>query len=184
MRKFTVILLGILFVSISSTQAFSDLSTDPKVKTTQDTSNRMPKVFLLGDLEKEYEKLSSEYATSLLEVNDDDFQQAFANWNTLLKEMEAHAEIVDYDIKGIKMWLHVFWDENGKIKHIAYFLKPNSRNVDRAEMSSFLMDFINNYHVPVNYDKKFSHYSGAAFPFIDWKKKKTQLTAKAKSKKE
>jgi len=116
-----------------------------------------------------------------LEVSKDDYQQAFAKWNTLLKEMEAHAEMVEYDIKGIKMWLHVFWDEDGKINHIAYFLKPNSRNVDRQEMSAFLMDFINNYHLPADYKKKFSHYSGAAFPMINWGKKKSEITAKSKN---
>ena len=126
MRNFTIFLVGVALLSYSPIFGSHDFSTDPVKETTQDTTNAMPKVFLLGNFEKEYEKLSADYSTSLLEVNDDDFQVAFAKWNTLLKEMEAHAEMIDYDIKGIKMWLHVFWDKNGKIKHIAYFLKPNS----------------------------------------------------------
>ena len=169
MRNFILLLISVAIFSYTPSFGNHDTSTDP---VTQDTTNAMPKVFLLGNYEKEYEKLSSEYSTSLLEVNDDDFQVAFAKWNALLKEMEAHAEMIDYDIKGIKLWLHVFWDKNGKIKHIAYFLKPNSRNVKREELSAFFKDFMNNYHVPAEYSDKFSHYSGAAFPTINWKKKR------------
>lgn len=180
MRDLLILLIGLMFVWNTPIHA---LSTDP-VKSfsslEQDSLSTLPKVFLLGNHEVQYEKLSAA-GTSLLEVCDDDFNIAHDKWNSLLKEMEAHAEIINYDIKGVKMWLHVFWDETGKINHIAFYLKPNSRNVKTEEMTAFLTDFVNNYHLPVQYENSFSHYSGATFPTFNWKKK-NRITAKVKEK--
>ncbi|MFK8007789.1 MAG: hypothetical protein AB8H03_15530 [Saprospiraceae bacterium] len=181
MREFLILLVGIMFVLNTPTHANSDL-VYPFSSIEQDSLSALPKVFLLGNHEIAYEKLSGE-GTSLLAICEDDFKAAHGKWNSLLKEMEAHAEMINYDIKGVKMWLHVFWDDNGKINNIAFYLKPNSRNVKTEEMTAFLTDFVNNYHLPAQYDNSFSHYSGAAFPTLNWKKKrKITTTAKVKEK--
>jgi len=177
MRDLMILMVvGLLLVAFSPLRATNVNPTDPK--TEQDTLTQVPKVFVLGSHETEYDQLSVEYGNSLLAANDDDFTVAMNKWNSLLKEMEAHAEMLEYDIKGIKMWLHVFWDDNGRINHIGYYLKPNSRNVDKDELTSFLMDFVNNYHLPISSEKKFSHYSGAAFPTLNWKIKNTTSNIK------
>jgi len=62
------------------------------------------------------------------------------------------------------MWLNVFWASSGQIKHIAYYLKPNSRNIDREQFQLFLISFINQYTLPLDYNKNYSHYGSAAFP--------------------
>lgn len=150
---------------------FASNHIDPPVSTiTQDTSISMPKVFILGNHESQYDRLSTEYGTSLLAANNDDTNIAGKQWSSMIKEMEAHADMLDYDIKGVKMWLHVFWDQEGKINHIGFYLKPNSRFVNKDELKSFLMDFVNNYYVPTSHEAKFSHYSGAAFPTFNLKK--------------
>jgi len=179
MRYFLILIVGIMFASSTPTHANSDL-VFPLFSFEQDTLTVLPKVFILGNHEIAYEKLSGE-GTSLLAVCEDDFNAAHGKWNSLLKEMEAHADMINYDIKGVKMWLHVFWDDNGKINNIAFYLKPNSRNIKLEEMTAFLTDFVNNYHLPAQYDESFSHYSGAAFPTLNWKKK-SQITAKVKEK--
>lgn len=179
MRNILILLAGIMFVLTSPTFANNHLPANPKTVIEQDTLlAALPKVFKLGNHENGYEQLSEKYGTSLLEVSDDDFQIAFAKWNTLLKEMEAHADMIDYDIKGIKMWLHVFWDKNGKIQHMAYYLQPNSRNVKAEELNAFLTDFINNYYLPTSYGSNFSHYTKAAFPTLNWKKKNKMTVSK------
>ena len=169
MREFLILLVGIMFIMNTPTHANSSL-VHPFSSIEQDSLNALPKVFLLGNHEVAYEKLSGE-GTSLLAVCKDDVIAAHGKWNSLLKEMEAHAEMINYDIKGVKMWLHVFWDNNGKIDNIAFYLKPNSRNVKTEEMTAFLTDFVNNYRLPAQHDERFSHYSGAAFPTLNWKKK-------------
>ena len=180
MREFLILLVGIMFIMNTPTHANSSL-VHPFSSIEQDSLNALPKVFLLGNHEVAYEKLSGE-GTSLLAVCKDDVIAAHGKWNSLLKEMEAHAEMINYDIKGVKMWLHVFWDNNGKIDNIAFYLKPNSRNVKTEEMTAFLTDFVNNYRLPAQHDERFSHYSGAAFPTLNWKKKSRITTAKVKGK--
>lgn len=177
MRDLTILMVvGLMLIALSPLSANNEVTTDPKIQ--QDTVSQVPKVFVLGSHETEYDQLSIEYGNSLLAANNDDFTVAMSKWNSMLKEMEAHAEMLEYDIKGIKMWLHVFWDDNGQINHIGYYLKPNSRNVDKDELTSFLMDFVNNYHLPISSERKFSHYSGAAFPSLNWKIKNTNINVK------
>lgn len=168
MRRILAIMIGMVLM-FATTQAIAT-TIIPKTVNEQDTLS-LPKVFQLGDYEAQFEKLSVDYQTSLLTATGDDFDAMFESWRSMLKEMQAHSEEVNYDLKGIKMWLNVFWDKNGKIEHIAFFLKPNSKNVDRVELGAFLTDFMNNYTFPVINDTKYSHYSGAAFPIFTWKKK-------------
>ena len=179
MRDILILLAGMMFISTNSIFASNHLPAYPRTVIEQDTLlAALPKVFRLGDHENEYEHLSEIYGTSLLEVSGDDFLIASKKWNTLLKEMEAHAEMIGYDIKGVKMWMHVFWDKKGKIQHIGYYLQPNSRNVKQEELAAFLTDFINNYYLPASYDHNFSHYTKAAFPTLNWKKKNELTVSK------
>lgn len=180
MREILILLVGIMFVS-STIQAIDINPSDPRTVTEQDTTTSMPKVFVLGYNESAYDQLSGEYSASLIEVNAEDEMQAQKMWTTMIVEMEAYADMLDFDIKGVKMWMHVFWNETGEIKHIGFYLKQSSRNIDTNELTSFLMDFMNNYYVPREFESKFSHYSGSgvAFPTINWQRKK-RMASKGK----
>lgn len=125
---------------------------------------KLPKVFLIGEHEQAFEKLTTGYEADLLKVCDNDMQNAFDKWIGMMEEMEAYAKLIEYDLDGVKAWFHVFWDTDGTIEHIAYYLRPNSRNVDLAEMNAFLSSFMNNYKFPMTTETKFHHYTGAAFP--------------------
>ena len=124
----------------------------------------LPKVFQLGDFENQYDDLLMKYETSLLAACDSNMEDAFEKWLSMIKEMEAYADLIEYDIKGIKVWLNVFWEKGGSVEHIAYYLKPNSRNVDRDEFRAFLSSFMNHYVFPLKTKKGFAHYGSAAFP--------------------
>ncbi len=124
----------------------------------------LPSVFVMGEYEEQFNSLMQEHEALLLSECDNDMDIAFEKWLSMLKEMEAYSEIIEYDLKGIKMWLNVFWDKNGTVDHIAYHLKPNSRNIDIEELTAFFVSFINNYKFPLVTDEKFSHYGSAAFP--------------------
>ncbi len=128
-------------------------------------STALPKVFILGEHEKAYEKLFDAHSTVLLEACNDDMDVAFDKWLSMLEEMEAYAISIDYDIKGIKVWLNVFWNKDGSIKHIAYHLKVNSRNIrNPEELTAFFSSFMNHYKFPIVTDRNFSHYGSASFP--------------------
>jgi hypothetical protein len=123
-----------------------------------------PKVFILGEHEKAYEKLNLEYSVMLLTACNGNMDTAYQKWLSMLNEMEAYATLINYDIKGVKIWLNVFWNIDGTIKHIAYHLKQNSRNIDTAEFTAFLVSFINHYKFPLVTQSKYSHYGSASFP--------------------
>ncbi|MFK7807593.1 MAG: hypothetical protein AB8F74_07345 [Saprospiraceae bacterium] len=123
-----------------------------------------PKVFIIGDYEKQYQDLLSEHEMLLLTACDNDMNVAFEKWQGMLLAMEEHSEAVKYDLRGLKMWLNIFWDEDGTVNHIAYYLKPNSRNADTERLTMFFRDFMNNYRFPLIVGEKFSHYGMATFP--------------------
>ncbi|MEM9991708.1 MAG: hypothetical protein AAF738_08090 [Bacteroidota bacterium] len=94
----------------------------------------MPRVFVLGEYEEEYYLLQQTYATTLLEVCDDDMQLAFGKLTTMYEEMEVYAEQIGYDINGVRLWIHVFWDETGVIEYLGFHLRPNSRKVEHEDV--------------------------------------------------
>lgn len=127
-------------------------------------ANKLPVIFQLGEFEPQMDNQSRIHETQLLTACDYDIELAYAKWLSMIKEMEAYSDKISFDIKGVKIWLNVFYNANGKIAHLGYYLKPNSRNIDRTELSAFLKSFVNNYTFPHSYEKPFSHYGSAGFP--------------------
>jgi len=123
-----------------------------------------PKVFLLGDDEDLMNALSKNYPTLLMKVCQNDMDAAYDKWMDMLSDMEVYAAKIGYDIKGIKLWMNVYWNKNGKIEHIGYYLKPNSRNVKIEELNAFFISFIKNYQMKLTYSGRFYHNGSAAFP--------------------
>jgi hypothetical protein len=126
--------------------------------------DELPRVFVLGDHEAHYEELLASYEQSLLEVCELDVNQAFGIWISMVEELEAYADQIDYDINGVRAWFHVFFDSDGSVDYIAYHLKPQSRNVDLEEFSAFLTSFTNLYQVPLTTNAKYFNYTSVAFP--------------------
>lgn len=124
----------------------------------------LPPVFLIGEHEFEYESKVKECDKLLLEVCQDSMELAYKHWILMLHDMEIYAESEDFDIKGIKIWINVFWDDSGSIDKIVYYPKPNSRNADFAELTLFLEKFVSQYQFPLDYQSCFAHYGSATFP--------------------
>ncbi len=131
-----------------------------------------PAVFQIGELPSTFEELSEGYDKALIEVCNDDMRKAHRQWQTLLKAMEKNSIQNNFDLKGIKMWLKVFWNEDGTIEHIAFHLKPNSKNVNKEKLEKFLNNFIKTYKgkVVTNQKENFSQYSTASFPTLPYLK--------------
>ncbi|MBL7793494.1 MAG: hypothetical protein JNK77_14285 [Saprospiraceae bacterium] len=126
----------------------------------------MPKVFVMGENEKGYEQLTQTYGQSLLEAAGNDFEKAFGTWLEMMVEMDNYSKKINFDIKGVKIWMHVFWGEDGKVNHIGYLLRPDSRNINTLELNAFFSSFIGRYKFPITSEKKFSHYTAANFPTL------------------
>lgn len=124
-----------------------------------------PAVFQLGENEQMYNDLAQEYSQTLLEAAGNDLQSAFNQWLELMLKMEDFSEQIKYDINGIKIWFHVFFNSDGSIDHIGYLLRDDSRNADPSELNAFFKSFMNKGHkIAVSSSKKFSFYTGATFP--------------------
>lgn len=124
----------------------------------------LPPVFELGKNEQAYDKLSQEYARTLLAVSDNDMKKALNNWLELVKSIQDYASAIQFNINGLKVWLHVFWREDGAIDHLGYFLLPDSRFIKPEELNAFFASFVRQYQGTLQSDRKFSHYTSATFP--------------------
>ncbi len=153
-----VIAFASLIVAVPTSNA-QNLSLEASVDTLS-----LPKVFLIGEYEEQYSLLYETYHDILLSVCHDDMNLAFSKWMDMLSEMETYAQHINFDLRGVKVWLKVFWSTTGKIDHISYYLKPNSRNIETADLSAFLSSFMNHYQLPINSVVRFTHNGSAAFP--------------------
>lgn len=124
----------------------------------------LKKAFALGENEEAYEALSKEHARTLLVVSDNDPTEALANWLNTMRSLEDYARSIDFDIKGLKVLLHVFWNEDGSIRNIGYFILPDSRNYAQEDLSALLASFARQYTSELTSDRKFSHYTNVSFP--------------------
>ena len=124
----------------------------------------LPSVFLIGEYEEQYASLYQQYQGILLSVCKDDMNLAFNKWMHMLDSMESYANEIGYSLNGIKVLLNVFWNEDGTVQYLSYYLKPNSLNVDSAELTAFFSSFVSRYRLPLNADMKFMHNGTAQFP--------------------
>ena len=149
MKYFALVILG--FMSTVSISAQVDI-------------DHMPKAFIVGEYEELYESLVVEHNELLLTVCSNSMDKAYENWVHLLSDLERYAEDQGFDIKGTKIWINFFWNTDGTIKHIVYYPKPNSKNMDFQLLSDFLSGFADNYQFILTNEKPFSHYGSASFP--------------------
>lgn len=124
----------------------------------------LPRVFEIGTYEEEYEQLVQYYPNSLLEVCSNDTRLAFRKLISMYKEMEVFAANANYDVGGVRTWVHVFWNADGSIQHLAFHLRPNSRNIDKNVFKAFLADFVRVYKMPLISEQPYSLYTSVSFP--------------------
>ena len=133
-------------------------------------SSSLDKVFLLGTEEQAYERYTGEYSQSLLEATSGNITQAFEGWLDMQQAIDAYSQSQAYNLNGVKIWLHVFWGADGRIDHLGFLLRPDSRFVDTNELKVLLAGFIENYRFRITSGAKFSHYTGATFPTLSQRK--------------
>jgi hypothetical protein len=123
-----------------------------------------PKVFFMGENDGVYSSTISPYTESLITVSNDSMETAYLHWMYLLKDIEDFAKKSNFDLNGLKIWLNVFWNKNGRIDVMSYYPKPNCRNMEFEKLSSFFIDFMKQYKPRLKFRTSFSHYGSARFP--------------------
>jgi hypothetical protein len=48
---------------------------------------------------------------------------------------------LNFDLKGVKVWLNLYFNADGTISNLAFYPKPNSRNVPEEELIAFFKNF-------------------------------------------
>ncbi len=160
-RFYLIVILSGVFFCCSNGVLKSQSTNSVKLPLKQD----MPTVFLLGEHDDLYEELMAQQST-LLNACNNDMALAYGKLMGMMSEMEAYADLVDFDLKGVNAWIHFFWTADGKIDHIGFYLKPNSRNINTELMKRFLEGFAKQYKLPLKYSKHFSHYASFSFPLV------------------
>lgn len=89
---------------------------------------------------------------------------AYSKWMGFLSDIEGYSDQVNFDLKGIKIWINVFWNSDGTIKHLVYWPKHNSKNMDTDELTTFFGSFLAQYQSPITDQVCFSHNGSANFP--------------------
>jgi hypothetical protein len=110
------------------------------------------------------EDLSAAYKSSLFSASDADFIKTTQNWHHVLIGVEKYAEEIDFDLKGVKIWIKVFFAKDGNIEHLTYILSENSINIDTIDLEAFFRSFIRNYKLPESHEQKFSYDARVQFP--------------------
>lgn len=129
----------------------------------------LPTIFMIGQFTDPFEALNNSSQT-LLEVCQNDVYLAYDKWLHMLSELESVSETLGLTLKGSKYWFSVFWNQDGTIKHFAYFPKTGSKEIDHKVFKEVLSTFISNYKLPVaNIKNSFYNYGSAAFPLPDRK---------------
>jgi hypothetical protein len=149
--KYLIVILLSLFLEQAQAQSVPSVSP-------------VPNVFLIGQYEDQYLALSKQYPASFLSVYHDDLDIAFRSWSNLLMDMEDYASNLNFDIRGVKMWINLYFNQDGTIAHLAFFPKPNSRNIPEEELIAFFKNFVRDYKMTVKADKGFQHSASAGFP--------------------
>lgn len=130
----------------------------------QNEATSLPTAFVIGDNEKEYEELFESHNQTLLTACGDDMEVALEKWFYFIDDIESYARKLKFDIDGVKVWLHVFWDAQGTVEHIGFFLQPDSRNISTKELAAFFSSFSRKHKIDLSTNRKFAHYTSASFP--------------------
>lgn len=167
--KILPILVGICLMCSSST--FVDYShhhnnNNSRAERLEFGEQKNPRVFLIDENELLFEELSEEYKTLMIAACKNDINLASREWLKTLISMQAYAARWEYydAMIGVKIWIKVFCDKRGRIQHIAYAVKPGSRNVDTQVFSAFLERFLRVHRMDIRSKSKFSHYTSVTFP--------------------
>jgi len=143
---------------------FSSLLAQDSIINQSNPIHRTVKVSMIGDDESLQSNMNVECSEILLNLEDLNMSQAYTVWLTMLSDLENYADTLSFDIKGLRLWMNVYWNEDGSIRHIIYYPKPNSKNIDFDQFSNFMNGFANEYILSVKHTTCFSHFGSASFP--------------------
>ena len=159
---------GIMVILITVSSIFNSVAQPREY----DSAAKVPEVFLIGQYQSTYNELSASSA-SLVSVCNDDVREAYRHLRQMAVEIQKSAFSEGFDLNGVKCWIHFFWNPDGSIRHIAFYLKPASKNISQEALTEFFTRFAKNYHLPVQSTSTFQLYTSLSFPVLKPEKQAT-----------
>ncbi len=156
--------LVLLVVMTFSFQAKAEIVINLPFPFYSTTTIKTPTVFRMDKNPIAMEVLDTSYPKSLMNVCKNDMQIALQVWKATLKQMQSYAQAVNFPLDGTKMWIKVYCNKKGKIKHIAFLPTPDSKNIPEGFTEGFLERFMKKYKMQIKAKMDFSHYGIASFP--------------------
>lgn len=153
------LLVLIALLACSTSAVYAQTSNDA-------TKQELAKVFVIGDYQEQYEALFTTYPDILIMVCQNNIDSAHGRWLDYTADMEAYSKEVGFDLEGVSMWIHFFWNETGGIDHVAYHLQPHSKFVKDDLMQAFLLAFARSSRIDVTAMRGFNHYGSVSFPLF------------------
>ncbi len=132
-------------------------------------ANFLPQCFLIGEYELAYDQLLEDYNKALISVCNSDNDKAFDIWSAILNDIVEYSKTEGLDLNGLKLWINLFFNNQGEIKHITYYPKPNSKNMDFDRLTSFFANFCKSYKMKESLSAKCMLSTTASFPLFNKK---------------
>lgn len=124
----------------------------------------LPEVFLIGEHETHYFELSQQYPEVFMNVYDNNIDKAYRAWTEFAMDIEDYATDIQFDIKGAKLWINIYFSPDGSIAHLAFFPKPNSRNIPEEHLVAFFKGFVRQHKFVTKNEQGFQHSTSISFP--------------------
>ena len=122
--------------------------------------------YFIGENQEEYHELIQTHSASLLEVCDNSMTKSYEHWSSLMKDIEEFCLQNAFDIKGVKLWINGFWDNDGKLVHLVFYNKPNSKQMNYDKLRILLDQFISNGYYGKEFNNPYAHYGSISFPIF------------------
>lgn len=134
-------------------------------------AQQLPTVVNLTAQDSLVEVLNQQYPASLLVASDTSLSKMRATWEDMLIQLEQLSKQEKVDLRGVRLWLKVYWGTDGRIEHLAYQLQPRSLNISHVELQALLRYFVQQYRPALRYKADFAHQTAVSFPtFLQPKK--------------
>ncbi len=129
------------------------------------TTTEYPAAFVIGEYSNIFETLNDQYTQQLLAVCENDLDKAYTQWKRVLADIDRFAQLNGFKLKGTKMWIKIYWSEDGQIEHIAYDLKRQSKKINKKKFTDLLEKYIASKPEPfMKSENNFSHYGSVNYP--------------------
>lgn len=126
-------------------------------------SQEAASIMVIGEKGEAYDDHSSTCPEMLLTAAGS-MEGAFGKWLDMMKAVQEFAKSVDVDLNGVKLWINVYWNQDGSIRALAYHPKPTSKNIEMGRLTTLFKEFAKTYKLDLSYERCYSHYGSAAFP--------------------